>query len=136
MLRQSSGRFVWLLFAAALAVGCASVSSDQPEEEVRQRAQARWNALMEGDWAQAYRYMAPSYRALVEQKRYANQFGGGAAWLAAEPVKVACAEDRCTVEMKVTFRPVIGARTSAPATTHFDETWIREDGQWWMFQKP
>ena len=136
MLRQSFGRFVWLLFAAALAAGCASVSPDQPEEVVRQRAQARWNALMEGDWAQAYRYMAPSYRALVEQKRYANQFGGGAAWMAAEPVKVACAEDRCTVEMKVTFRPVIGARTSAPATTHFDETWIREDGQWWMFQKP
>jgi len=136
MLRKSSSRFAWLFLAAAFLAGCAAIAPAKPEDVVRQRAQARWNALMEGDWAQAYRYMSPSYRALVEQKRYANQFGGGAAWLAAEPVKVACAEDRCTVEMKVTIRPLLGARAGDPATTYFDETWIREEGQWWMYQRP
>ena len=115
--------------------GCAALSPAPPEELVRQRAQARWAALIDGDWSKAYQYMAPSYRAVVEQKRYANQFGGGATWLAAEVVNVTCAEDRCTVRMKVTYQPVIGMRGGEPSSTHFNETWIREEGQWWMFQR-
>jgi len=130
MLRRS---VCYLLGAIALA-GCAALSP-KPEDAVRQRAQARWDALLAGEWGKAYRYMAPSYRALVEEKRYVNQFGGGAGWVSAEVVNVTCEEDRCTVRMQVAFRPVLGARVGNVATTSFDETWIREEGQWWMYQR-
>ncbi len=135
MFEGIAGRGLPALLAAVLVSGCASLLSTGPEKVVQQRAQARWEALMAGEWRKAYQYMAPSYRALVEEKRYANQFGGGAAWRAAEVVKVACEQERCTVQMKVTYQPVFGMRAGDVATTHFDETWIREDGQWWMFQK-
>lgn len=128
-------RLGWLMLVPALIVGCAALSPVSPEEAVRERAQARWNALIAGEWSKAYRYMAPSYRALVEEKRYANQFGSGAAWVGAEVVKVACSDDRCAATLKVRFRPMIGGRPGEVIDTHLDETWIREDGQWWMFQK-
>ena len=128
-------RPAWLLLATVLLAGCAALSPAKPEDLVRQRAQARWDALLAGEWGKAYRYMAPSYRALVQEKRYANQFGGGAGWVAAEVVNVNCQEDRCAVRMKITFRPIMGVRSGDTAATHFDETWIREEGEWWMYQK-
>jgi hypothetical protein len=134
MLDAATKRLIWVL-TAVLLTGCAALPWAKPEDVVRQRAQARWDALMAGEWSKAYTYMAPSYRGLVDEKRYANQFGGGAAWLSAEVVKVSCTEDRCTVQMKVAFQPTLGFRAGQPATTYFDETWIREEGQWWMFQK-
>lgn len=79
--------------------------------------------------------MSPSYRALVEEKRFANQFGTGAGWVSAEVYKVTCADEKCTVVMEVKFKPVFGMRSGNVATTSFEESWIREDGQWWMFQK-
>jgi hypothetical protein len=118
-----------------LTAGCASLSPAKPEEVVRDRAQARWNALIAGEWDKAYSYMTPSYRAVVEQKRYPSRFSGSVSWLAAEVVRVDCAEQSCTVRMKVTFRPVLGGRPGSAASTGFDETWVFEDGQWWMFEK-
>ena len=126
---------VWALLAVLAVAGCAALSPKTPEEVVRTRAQERWNALLAGEWARAYALMAPSYRAVVEEKRFAGQFGGGVSWVAAEVVSVACEKDRCTVQMKVTFRPVSGARRGSTLSSHFDETWIREEEQWWMFQK-
>jgi hypothetical protein len=131
------GRGVWLvLLLAVLVASCATGSAGSPEATVRQRAQARWAALIAGEWNDAYAYMVPSYRALIPRNRFVNQFGGGGAWLDAEVVDVSCKEeDKCSVRMKVSFRPVLGGRSREPVTTHFDETWVREDGQWWMFQK-
>jgi hypothetical protein len=50
-------------------------------------------------------------------------------------VAVSCEQDRCTARIKILFRPVLGARSAEPASTHFNEDWVREDGQWWMFQR-
>lgn len=128
--------YVWLMLAIALAAGCAALAPLPPEELVRQRAQARWDALIAGEWGKAYRYMSPSYRALVEEKRFASQFGAGAAIVGSEVVRVNCQEERCVARIKARFRPVLGGRTGETLETHFDETWIREDGQWWMSQRP
>jgi hypothetical protein len=127
---------MWLWLLPALLAGCAALSPAPPEVVVKQRAQERWAALIAGDWDKAYGYMAPSYRALVERKRFANQFGGGAAWEGVEVLSVTCGqEDRCTALIKISFRPILGVRRGEPMSTHFDETWIREDGHWWMYQK-
>ncbi len=128
-------RGAWMLvFLAAMVAGCASTASGPPEEVVRQRAQARWNALLDGDFSRAYDYMAPSYRALIERKRFPNQFGSGAGWQGAEVVSVTCETDRCKVVMKVAVRTALRGRSAPPLSTHFDENWVKEDGQWWMYQ--
>lgn len=124
------------LLVVAVVAGCASLAPLPPEEAVRQRAQARWDALIAGEWSKAYRYMSPSYRALVEEKRYANQFGTGAAIVGADVVRVNCAEDRCTVRMNVRYKIALAGRSGEAGDTHFNETWILEDGEWWMSAKP
>lgn len=133
---RASRFFAPVLLLAALLAGCAVLSPPPAEEVVRQRAQARWDALLAGEWSKAYRYMSPSYRALVEEKRYANQFGAGASFLGAEVARVTCAEERCTVRMRVRFQTAAAGRSSEVGETHFDEVWIREEGQWWMSQQP
>jgi hypothetical protein len=135
MNRTDVARWALVLWAIAAVAGCASLAPGKPEEVVRQRAQARWDALLAGEWKTAYGYMSPSYRALVEEKRFANQFGSGAGWVSAEVFKVTCADEKCTVVMEVKFKPILGMRAGNVATTSFEESWIREDGQWWMFQR-
>jgi hypothetical protein len=133
---QVVGRRLMLWLLTAVLAGCAAFAPVPPEEAVKRRAQERWAALIAGEWDKAYDYMAPSFRALVERKRFANQFGGGAAWEGAEVVGVACPEpDRCIATIKMAFRPVLGVRRGEPMSTHFEETWLREEGQWWLYQK-
>lgn len=132
-------RLAWtavLSVVVGLVVACGSVPSAPrtPEEIVRQRAVQRWSALMAGQWDRAYALMAPSYRSAVDLRRFSAGFGGSVGWLGAEVAAVRCDQDRCTATMRITYQAVVGARPGQPAVTHFDETWVREDGQWWMFQ--
>lgn len=123
--------------ATALLTACASLQPATPEQAVQQRAQARWQALLAGDIAKSYTYMAPSYRAVVDFERYSGRIGGAAKWLDAEVVRVHCeSEEKCTARLKITAQPLMPATTKrSPISTGVDETWLLEDGQWWLYQK-
>lgn len=133
-LKELWWRIAVLVAAAALA-GCASFGPRTAEEIVSDRAQQRWTALLAGQWDRAYALMAPSYRAVVAPNRFGSQFTGGVAWRSAEVVSASCEAERCTVRIKIVFHapPMAAGETG---TTHFNETWVLEDGQWWMYQKP
>jgi len=50
-------------------------------------------------------------------------------------VKVDCPETtRCLANIRIDFVPLLGGRFGAKINTHIDETWLLEDGQWWVFQ--
>lgn len=100
---------------------------------MQQRAQARWNALLAGDWAAAYQYMTPAYRAIVPQQRYSNQFGGPASWQGATAKEAKCEETRCVVGIDVQFRLMLPGHSDRPMATHFEEIWVLEEGQWYKF---
>jgi len=121
----------------ALAGGCATSPAIAPnaEDVVRDRAQQRWAALIEGNWERAYNLMSPGYRAVVPLKRFSSQFGGGVAWQRAEVVGVKCETERCGVQLKVEARVAMGARRAESIATGVDEVWVLEDGQWWKFEK-
>jgi hypothetical protein len=134
-----SQRFSWLRIAAALpvpfiAVACVSLAGKPAEEVVLQRAQARWDALVENDWAAAYQFMTPGYRAVVPQRRYGNQFRGPVVWESAKAKSATCAEARCTVVIQVNFRAMVPPHANQVSTTHFEETWVFEDGQWFKYE--
>ena len=121
--------------AAVLVAGCASMGFGSAEDIVRERAQARWNALVERDWNTAYPYLTPGYRALVPLKRYGNQFSGPMQWESAQVDSVKCEEARCTVRVGVTARIILPGHDKRLTTTYFDETWVREEGQWYKFEQ-
>jgi hypothetical protein len=126
---------VLAVLVVALAAGCASIGLGRtPEDVVRERAQARWNALVERDWKTAYPFLIPAYREIVPLKRYGNQFTGPMQWEGAKVHDAKCEETRCTVIVEVTFRLLLKGHTDRVSSTFMDEVWVLEDGQWYKFE--
>ena len=125
-----------MLCVALTLSACASLGGGKPEEQVRQRATERWQALVAGEFSRAYRYTTPGFRAVVSPDGYRNRFGGAVTWLGAEVIRVNCSEaDKCIALARIDYKPVTGRQSTPKISTHVDETWLFEDGQWWFFQK-
>jgi hypothetical protein len=124
-----------LVLSACLALAaCASVSTVSPQDQVRQRAKEHWQALVAGEFNRAYTYIIPSYRAVVSADRYRGHFGTAVSWLGNEVLDVNCPEtDRCVARSRIDFRPTLSRRMNLKFDTYVDETWLFQDGQWWLF---
>jgi hypothetical protein len=124
-----------MLCVALTLSACASLSSGTPEEQVRQRATERWQALVAGQFSRAYSYNTPGFRAVVSPDAYRNRFGSALTWLGAEVIRVNCSEvNKCIALVRVDFKPMLGRQNGTKMSTHVDETWLLEDRQWWFFQ--
>lgn len=114
----------------AVLAGCATINARKPEEAVRERAQARWDALLKGDVKAAYDYFSPASRAVIDFKGYEASIRKGF-WKTAKVDSVTCGSpQRCEVSETIEYE-FQGRRTSSPLT----ETWIEEDGNWWLVRK-
>jgi hypothetical protein len=124
------------VLAGALALaGCAALGARGPEDIVRERAQARWNALLAGKFEDAYAYLSPSSRAVVSLQRFRSSFGSVVAWKSAEVHKVECKQtDRCIVSIKVRYQPMMRVGGLSTIETSVEETWLLDGGQWWLPQ--
>ncbi len=124
-----------LVVAGALALaGCAALQPKTPEEIVTQRVEARWDALIKGDFPAAWAYTQPAYRAIVKQADYAKTFGAGGQWRGVQVPQVSCEAERCTVRIRLTTRVTLPPFRGQELTGALDETWVREDGNWWYYQ--
>ena len=124
-----------LLGAAALALaGCAALPPKTPEQQVQQRAEARWAALVAGDFDKAWTYTQPGYRAIVQQKDYRKRFNSAGQWRGAQIHQATCEAERCTVRIRLTTRVIVPPFAGQDIVGAIDEQWVREDGQWWFCQ--
>jgi hypothetical protein len=128
---------LWAALCLSLAVSaCASLAPGKPEDQVRQRATERWQALVKGEFIRAYSYSTPGFKAVITADGFRNRFGGAVTWLGAEVVSVKCEEaNKCVATIKLEFKPALNVRKTEPMVNHFDETWLLDQGQWWLFQK-
>jgi len=134
--RPLRGQFLWLaLCIAMLLAACASTGGGNPQEQVRQRASERWQALVAGEFSRAYTYLSPSFRAVVSPDGYRMRFGNAVNWLGSEVVEVNCPETtRCLARVRIDFKPLLSRKIDDKMSTHVDETWLFQEGQWWFFQ--
>jgi len=134
--RGRASRGLLSLLFGVLVAGCASTgfSSKPAEEIVLSRAQARWDALVARDWATAYKFMVPAYRAIVPQERYGNQFQGPVKWESAKASSAKCEEKRCSVQVEVAFRALLPRQARHVSSTYVEEIWVLEEGQWFKFE--
>lgn len=124
--------------AAAVALaGCAGLATGgNPEDIVRQRSDAYWQARLSGDAAKAYSYVVPGYRALNDQAKYARTQGSVPNLHEGKVVSVNCAPtdgpaQRCVLRKQFITSVPLDPKTRVPIA--LDETWILENGQWWLF---
>ena len=124
-----------LLATATLALAaCAGLQPKTPEDVVRERSEARWDALIKRDFDKAWEYTQPAYRALVGQKDYYKRFGGAGQWKGVQIHEVTCEPERCTVRLRLTSTLNVPRFRGQELTGYIDETWVRADGQWWFYQ--
>jgi hypothetical protein len=129
-LTRSAAVAVW----ATLAVGCASLpgslSPDSPADvkqaAVAERANARWQAIIKGEYGKAYEFSSEASRQAVTLDRFRDR-ARTVAFRDAVVKGVECAADTCRVDVLITYdhRRVKGV--GFPLT----ETWIIERGNSW-----
>ena len=133
--RPTRRALVPLLAAGVLALaGRAALTPKTPEQVVAERAEARWAALIDGDFDKAWTYTQPGYRAVVKQKDYRKQFGSGGQWVGVQVHGVTCEAERCTVHLRLTTRVLVPPRPNREIAGYLQEEWVREEGQWWYYQ--
>lgn len=127
------------LLGVLLLAGCATPPMQvSPENIVRQRAKARWDALIAGDTEKAYQFLHPAYRAVRDLKFYQASVSPRAAqWTGVDVIGVECKADVCSARIRIDFKVVQGmASRGAIFDTHYDEQWIIENGSWWLYERP
>lgn len=121
--------------AAGLLASCASTPTT-PEAAVAARANARWQSYIAGDFEKAYAYLSPSSRALIPFAIWRGGIRGFTTWKSAEVASVTCeTSDKCIARVKVVHQPLMMRSRLGTIDSAIDETWLFEDGQWWLLEK-
>jgi len=119
--------------AAALLLAACAATATRPED-VATRAQARWDAVTQGDFATAYQYLAPGYRSSVSSVQYQRSLlTQKVHWTGAKVIDSDCSDNTCKVSISLDFevvKPVPGLN-KYDGTQKISEDWILADGQWW-----
>ncbi|NEZ04583.1 nuclear transport factor 2 family protein [Wenzhouxiangella sp. XN201] len=128
----------WPLLFIVAALVISLLAGCQPAEEpqsVEERAQARWDLMVERDFESAWEYYSPGFRETGEQDDFAEDMQNRPVrWRDARVLVASCEEeDICIVEAEVTYQPVGGPSevSGMKMTRILKERWIRLDGQWW-----
>ena len=119
------------LLVSLLLTACAAIAPvAEPQVLVRDRATARWQALLARDFAKAYTFTTPTFKKNMTEQAYKDQFANSQ-WLDAEVVGVTCAQPAiCVARVRLDVKVALPRTSLNKITTHFDETWQLEDGQW------
>lgn len=139
------------LMAATLLAGCVSnpatsspssasstteaQTSTSMQALVKQRSEERWKFLVVRNFEKAYEFLTPSYRTLKTPDEYRGTFGNGANWKNPMVESVQCENDeRCTVTIKLDV-VVVASGFYKPIQSNLTEIWLKEEGQWWAYEK-
>jgi hypothetical protein len=127
----------WALAASVVVFvgGCAatggSLTKDTPVETkqamVRERAEARWRAIIKGDYPAAYAYLSPASRELVNLGTFEARMTGVVKYTGIKIDTVSCEAAACKVKLWLTYDHKVMKGVTTPA----EEAWIIDGGQAW-----
>ena len=116
--------------AAALGIAGCATAPGKPDDAVKARAQARWDALVKGDIDKAYAFLSPGSRAVLDLEAYRESIKRGF-WRSATVQGVQCSSaDTCDVTAEIEYQ-YRGNRVKTP----LQETWVRQESDWWYVLK-
>lgn len=129
------------LATVAVLAGVLLLAACQPGEDassqpqtVEERAQARWDLLVERDFAGAFEYYTPGFRETSSAEGFATLLSQRPVrWTSASVVASSCDGDRCRVLVDVSYKvpSAPNGLSSVSPTSEVTETWIRTRGEWW-----
>jgi hypothetical protein len=142
--QQCGGWLVQTGAVAGLAVllgatGCSSLggglSKDAPLEvkraAVRDRVNARWDALIKGDFDRAYEFLSPSSRETVSLAVFKAR-RGPLVWRAMTIESITCEAEACKVELRASYDYPVQGTVMKGVQTPISETWVLDKGAAWL----
>lgn len=132
---------VRLSLVAAVVAGCASIgpadtegwrSSQRPV--IKQRAEARWDALIKGNYETAYGFLTSAQRSVVSLQQYKGSIGGAVLWQVARVDDIRYDSPTvAAVSVAVTYRfmPPGSGGKEIESVRQMQEKWLYKDGGWW-----
>lgn len=106
------------------------------EDALLARANERWQLLIAGKFAEAYDYLSPGYREVVDREEYVQTMARRQVfWNQAIAGDRECAEQVCRVRVDVQYKvnmPVMGVG-EVESTTTVIENWIAGSSGRWYF---
>lgn len=111
---------------------------ESPEQIVKRKIDERWKLLLKHEFDQVYAYLPPSTRAIMSQSNYSNTFtnDGTVMWQSASVESVDCAEaERCAAKVKIVYKLTVPGFAGQDFDTVINETWVKEDNDWWFFYR-
>ncbi len=135
----------WMpVVVASMVAACAGIGGvrkdSTPEVKaaaVKERSQARWQALIKGDLDAAYAYLSPASKAVTPIESYRRQIRPGL-WREVKINSVECEAELCSVKLQLTYDIPRGPMSPKPVKgieTPLTERWVIEDGSaWYVFR--
>jgi hypothetical protein len=125
-------RFCFQVFLL-LVVSAVGAAEDIPGRDgLLTRAEARWTALIAGDFDKAYEFETPAYRELYNTQQYRSQFGAGLRWQRAKVVKMEPkSPEVVTVTLEIDYSFHVSGQGMMNNKSLVTETWLWVEGQWW-----
>jgi hypothetical protein len=123
-----------LACSLSLLAGCATTDTQPPAQGVKERAMARWDALLGGDLAAAYEYLTPALRSSVSPIAYQRSILlQKVQWTGAKYIGESCEETVCKVTLSIDFvvRGALPGVRSFKDSDEIEETWLLVDGDWY-----
>ena len=121
-----SSKFDWL----ALMPLCLMLTAcSSGEAAVKEAAQQRWDALIEGDYQTAYEHYTDAFKKEVPLRNYRSHVRGVGLWNKAQVDDIECDADgkRCDAQVSVTVGMKMRSLPEIIKTTDVvHETWIKE----------
>jgi hypothetical protein len=119
------------VLAAACGTTGGSLTKDTPVESkqvvVRERAEARWQAIIKGDYPAAYAYLSPASREIVNLGTFEARMKGIVKFTGTKIDTVSCEVAACKVKLWLTYDHKVMKGVTTPA----EEAWIIDGGQAW-----
>lgn len=131
-------------------VGCASVMplaqssidpeaggwTEQVERQLAARVQARWDAMIAGDYEKAYAFETPAYRSVFSIQQYRARFGDAVTWKSARVLSSEYDQSHmASVSVAVEYEAVVSLAGNLRSVRVMPEKWLYSDGAWWYISQ-
>jgi len=121
------GFLLWLALSITSMAGAAANMDD-----LRERVEARWTALIAGDFDRVYEFETPAYRKIYPAQQFRANFGQGLRWKRIKVVQIDLNQPEVAkVAVEVEYGFYVAGRGMMDDKVVSTETWLRLDGQWW-----